>query len=40
MFYIEGENMKVKIYVNRLMIDYTKPVQIFHNGCLTCMRQP
>ena len=32
--------MKIKIYVNRLMINFNSPVKIIHNNCITCMRLP
>ena len=32
--------MKVKIYVNRLMINFNSPVKIIHNNSITCMRLP
>jgi hypothetical protein len=39
-FYIESELMTVTIYVNRRIVDFSRPVRVFHNNRQTVVRRP
>jgi hypothetical protein len=39
-FHIQSEPIRIKVYINHLMIDVHKVVEVFHNGKKTVCRLP